>query len=129
MTSIPTDKATSFRKKEIVRQYLTELSKYIRDLKEGRTDEVLEIRDFAGMLHIHPVHLSHTIKEVTGFSTCDLFEEKLVNVSKELLLDKKLSIAHIAARLTYDPSNFTKFFKRFTGMTPKKFREQHLKVG
>ena len=112
-----------------MQQYLAELSKYIQDLKEGRTDEVLEIRDFASMLHIHPVHLSHTIKEVTGHSTCDLFEERLVNVSKELLLDKKLSIADIAIRLTYDPSNFTKFFKKFTGMTPKKFREQHLTAG
>lgn len=117
---------TSWRKKEIVQQYLAELSKYIQDLKEGKTDEVLEIRDFARMLHIHPVHLSHTIKEVTGRSTCELFEERLVNVSKELLLDKKLSIAEIAIRLTYDPSNFTKFFKKFTGTTPKKFRLENL---
>ena len=61
---------TSWRKKEIAQQYLAVLSKYIQDLKEGKTDEVLEIRDFAGMLHIHPVHLSHTIKEVTGQSSC-----------------------------------------------------------
>lgn len=120
---------TSWRKKEIVRQYEAELAKYIHDLKEGKTDEVLEIRDFAGMLHIHPVHLSHTIKEVTGRSTCNLFEEKLVTAAKELLLDKNLSIAQIAARLTYDPSNFTKFFKKYAGMTPKKFREQNLTAG
>lgn len=122
-------KIISYRKQEIVQQYLAELSKYILDLKESKTDEILEVRDFASMLHIHPVHLSHTIKEVTGRSTCDLFEERLVNVSKELLLDKKLSIAQIAMRLTYDPSNFTKFFKKFTGMTPKKFREQNLMGG
>lgn len=122
-------KIISYRKQEIVQQYLAELSKYILDLKESKTDEILEVRDFASMLHIHPVNLSHTIKEVTGRSTCDLFEERLVNVSKELLLDKKLSIAQIAMRLTYDPSNFTKFFKKFTGMTPKKFREQNLMGG
>ena len=122
-STVPT---TSWRKKEIAQQYLAELSKYIQDLKEGKTDEVLEIRDFAGMLHIHPVHLSHTIKEVTSQSSCDLFEQRLVTVSKELLLDKNLSIAQVAARLTYDPSNFTKFFKKFTGMTPKKFREENL---
>jgi AraC-like DNA-binding protein len=34
-----------------------------------------------------------------------------------------MPIAQIAARLTYDPSNFTKFFKAFTGTTPKKFRD------
>ncbi len=112
----------SFRKKEIVRQYIAELDKHVEALKKGETDEVLEIREFAQIMHLHPVHLSNTIKEVTGKSSCDLFEERLVSVSKELLLTTNLSIAQIAAQLTYDPSNFTKFFKQYTGMTPKKFR-------
>ena len=112
----------SFRKREIVQQYITELDKHIDLLKKGETDEVKEVREFAQILHLHPVHLSHTIKEVTGKSSCDLFEERLVNISKELLLTTNLSIAQIAARLTYDPSNFTKFFKQYTGTTPKKFR-------
>jgi AraC-like DNA-binding protein len=34
----------------------------------------------------------------------------------------------IARHLTFDPSNFTKFFKHFEGITPKKFREQSGKV-
>jgi AraC family transcriptional regulator of adaptative response / methylphosphotriester-DNA alkyltransferase methyltransferase len=38
------------------------------------------------------------------------------------LLTTNLSIAQIAGRLTYDPSNFTKFFKQYTGTTPKQFR-------
>lgn len=112
----------SFRKKEIVAQYIAELDKHIEALKKGETDEVKEVREFAQILHLHPVHLSHTIKEVTGKSSCDLFEERLVNVSKELLLTTNLSIAQVAARLTYDPSNFTKFFKQYTGTTPKQFR-------
>jgi AraC-like DNA-binding protein len=33
-------------------------------------------------------------------------------------------VADIAASLTYDPSNFTKFFKRFAGLTPKQYRER-----
>ena len=112
----------SSRKRAIVKQYIAELDKHVDALKKGETDEVLEVREFAQIMHLHPVHLSHTIKEVTGKSSCDLFEERLVNVSKELLLTTNMSIAQIAARLTYDPSNFTKFFKAFTGTTPKKFR-------
>lgn len=113
----------SSRKKEIVKQYIGELDRHVEALKKGETDEVLEVREFAQILHLHPVHLSNTIKEVTGKSSCDLFEERLVNVSKELLLTTNMSIGAIAARLTYDPSNFTKFFKAFTGTTPKKFRD------
>lgn len=115
----------SARKKEIVQQYIAELDRHIADLKAGKAEKTLEIRDFASLLHMHPVHLSHTIKEVTGKSTCDHYEERLINISKELLLTTTLPVSQIAMQLTYDPSNFTKFFKHFTGTTPKKFRDQH----
>lgn len=104
-------------------QYLEKLDLHIDSLKKGKEIKALEISDFAKMLHIHPVHLSNTIKQVTGQSTCSLYEERLVKVSKELLLVKDLSIKEIAIQLTYDPSNFTKFFKHYTGITPKQFRE------
>jgi AraC family transcriptional regulator, regulatory protein of adaptative response / methylphosphotriester-DNA alkyltransferase methyltransferase len=115
----------SARKKEISRNYLDRLDEHIQQLREGKAERALEIRDLAAMLHVHPVHLSHTIKEVTGQSTCDLYEERLVRISKELLLTTNLPVAQIARQLTYDPSNFTKFFKHYTGTTPKKFRDQH----
>ncbi|MEP7374988.1 MAG: helix-turn-helix transcriptional regulator [Chitinophagaceae bacterium] len=117
--------AVSFRKKEIVKNYITRLDEHIQELKEGKAERALEIRDLAAMLHVHPVHLSHTIKEVTGQSTCSLYEERLVLISKELLLTTNLPVAQIARQLTYDPSNFTKFFKHYTGTTPKKFRDQY----
>jgi AraC family transcriptional regulator, regulatory protein of adaptative response / methylphosphotriester-DNA alkyltransferase methyltransferase len=116
----------SVRKKEIVQQYLTELDHHIQQLKEGKAETALEIKDFASMLHVHPVHLSNTIKEVTGQSTCDLYENRLLAVSKELLLTTTLPVAQIARQLTYDPSNFTKFFKQYTGTTPKKFRDEQM---
>lgn len=114
----------SLRKKEIVHEYITRLDEHIQDLKNGKVERAMEIRDLAALLHVHPVHLSNTIKEVTGQSTCDLYEERLVRISKELLLTSNMTVAQIARQLTYDPSNFTKFFKHFTSMTPKKFREQ-----
>ena len=113
----------SFRQKEIVKQYIAALDKHIDELKQGNVNRALEIREFAALLHMHPVHLSSTIKEVTGRSSCDLYEERLLNVSKELLLETDLPISTIAIQLTYDPSNFTKFFKQYAGITPKKFRE------
>ncbi len=98
----------------------------MQELKEGKAERVLQIKDLAALLHVHPVHLSNTIKEVTGQSTCQWYEEKILNLAKELLLSTDMSIAQVAAQLTYDPSNFTKFFKHFTGITPKQFRQSHL---
>jgi AraC family transcriptional regulator, regulatory protein of adaptative response / methylphosphotriester-DNA alkyltransferase methyltransferase len=115
---------TSRRSQEIVHDYLAALNSHLTDLKNGRTDVALQIQDFAAFLHIHPVHLSNTVKEVTGKSTCDWYEEGLLNIAKELLLTTRLSIGSIARQLTYDPSNFTKFFKAYTGITPKAFRLQ-----
>lgn len=122
---MPETSTASFRQKEIVTDYIKHLDRHIQELKEGKAERAFEIRDLARILHVHPVHLSNTIKEVTGQSTCDFYEERLVQVSKELLLETNLTIAQIARQLTYDPSNFTKFFKHFTGMTPKNFRNLH----
>jgi len=113
----------SFRQKEIVEQYTAALDKHMLELKAGEVEVMYEIRDFANLLHIHPVHLSNTIKEVTGKSACDLFEHRLVVLAKEMIATSSLSIGEIARQLTYDPSNFVKFFKKFTGTTPKKYRD------
>ena len=120
MTNMTT--TISARQKEIVQQYESELDKHMLELKAGRVEVMHEISDFAGMLHIHPIHLSNTVKEVTGRSACDLFEERLVMLSKEMLANTNLPVAEIARQLTYDPSNFTKFFKKYVKMTPKEYR-------
>ncbi|MBD1391976.1 helix-turn-helix domain-containing protein [Mucilaginibacter glaciei] len=113
---------TSLRKQEITSGFIRELDKHLADLKAGLLEKSLEINDFADLLFITPAHLSDTIKEVLGKSPCDVYEEGMVRISKDLLLNTKKSIGEIALTLTYDPSNFTKFFKRYAGMKPKEFR-------
>ncbi|MDB5288150.1 MAG: helix-turn-helix transcriptional regulator [Mucilaginibacter sp.] len=116
----------SLRKQEIATLYLEELDKHLADMKAGLLETSLEVNDFAALLFITPTHLSDTIKDVLGKSPCNVYEEKLIKLSKELLLHTNKSISGIAVTLTYDPSNFTKFFKRFEGITPKEFRNRHL---
>jgi AraC family transcriptional regulator of adaptative response / methylphosphotriester-DNA alkyltransferase methyltransferase len=113
----------SARQKEIVNNYIVQLDKHIADLKKGAADRTFEINEFADLLHIHPTHLSNTLSEVLGQSPCDLYEQSLIKVAKELLQETNLPIGNIARQLFYDPSNFTKFFKHFEGVTPKQFRE------
>lgn len=120
-TTIP--KKILARQHEITADFTRLVHAHVEDLVAGRATEALEIRDFASQLCIHPTHLSNTLKLATGEAACAIYERKLVAVSKELLLDPRLTIAEVAARLTYDPSNFTKFFKHFVGSTPKQFRE------
>ena len=124
MPSIP--KKILYRQHEITMEFMKAVDAHISDIVEGRVQHMFEIRDFAELLHIHPTHLSNTIKLTTGNSPCHFFEYKIMDVAKVQLANPSLPIAHIAAALTFDPSNFTKFFKRFEGITPKEYREQVL---
>lgn len=118
----------SYRKTEIANRFLTELNNHIEDLKNGNTETSYQISQFAEKLFINPNHLSDTIKEVLGKSPCGVYEEKLVEAAKELLKNPDKSISDIAYTLSYDHSNFTKFFKRLTGHTPKEYRAGQLQV-
>lgn len=125
---VSTSTLASPRQKEIVRDFLVQLDKHMAQLKDGLADRTFEIRDFAELLHIHPTHLSNTLAEVLGQSPCDLYENRLILLSKELLSTTSLPIAAIARQLYFDPSNFTKFFKHFEGITPKEFRQVNSKI-
>jgi AraC family transcriptional regulator of adaptative response / methylphosphotriester-DNA alkyltransferase methyltransferase len=112
------------RQAEITRDFLVEVDKHLADILSGKADKMYHIKDFAANLYIHPVHLSNTIKLTTGHSPCYFFEGKLMDESRRLLQDGRHTIAAIAERLTFDTSNFTKFFKRFEGVTPSAYRQQ-----
>jgi len=120
----PIPKKILARQHEITVDYLKAVDKHLDDLMNNRVMDMLEIRDFADQLHIHPIHLSNTIKLATGKSPCWFFEEKIMTIAKNMLADQRLSINQVATRLTFDPSNFTKFFKRFEGVTPRQYREE-----
>jgi AraC-like DNA-binding protein len=113
------------RQHEIAADFLKELDKHLDDVVSGRATEMFEVRDFAELIHIHPTHLSNTIKSATGYPPCYFFEERLMEISKSMLQNISMPIAEIARTLTYDPSNFTKFFKHFSGQTPKQYREAY----
>jgi AraC family transcriptional regulator of adaptative response / methylphosphotriester-DNA alkyltransferase methyltransferase len=51
---------------EIFADYVRELDKHLDDIMHDRVTDMFEIRDFAEILHIHPTHLTNTIKLTTG---------------------------------------------------------------
>jgi len=113
----------SNRKIEIANQFLFELDKHLTELKTGQVEKSIELNEIAERLFIVPNHMSDTVSEVLGKSPCEIYENKLVEISKEMLEKSNKSINEIARTLDYDPSNFTKFFKRFTGITPSQYRK------
>ncbi|MFN8776582.1 MAG: helix-turn-helix domain-containing protein [Flavobacteriales bacterium] len=122
------NRTISVRQKEIVASYLQQLDLHLSELKVGLAEKTFKIKDLADLLFVSPKHLSNTIQEVLGKSPCDIYEERLIEISKELLLTTNKPISHIAQTLTFDPSNFSKFFKSYEGKTPKQFRELNSKT-
>jgi AraC family transcriptional regulator of adaptative response / methylphosphotriester-DNA alkyltransferase methyltransferase len=125
MPTTPLSQKILARQHEIYADFLRAVDRHLADLVAGRVTEMFEIRDFASELCVHPTHLSNTIKLATGHAPCHDFQLRILAVAQGLLRDTNQPVAAIAATLTYDPANFTKFFKRFAGgCTPKQYREQ-----
>lgn len=124
MPSKTTNKITGSRSDELTTHFYEVLDRHMEEVVKGKALKLFEVQDMAEKLYVHPVHLSNTIKETTGKSPCDIYEEKLIEIAKDLLQNTDKAIADVAIQLTYDPSNFTKFFKKMEGITPKQYRQK-----
>lgn len=111
------------RSEEITSQYLAFLDKHIQEVMDGVAPEFMELNEIAGHLAVSHTHLTDTIKKEKGMHPCYFYDEKIIDTAKSMLTDSDKSIAEIARILTYDPSNFSKFFKKMTGITPGDFRK------
>jgi len=110
------------RQDEITALFLQEMNKHLDDFMAGRVENMFHLKDIAGMMFLHPVHVSNVIKLYTGYHPCYFYELRIMEEAKRLLSDPGLTISAVASKLTYDKSNFTKFFKQYAGMTPTEYR-------
>lgn len=110
------------RSEEITENYFKFLYKHIEDVLLGNVSDFMEIKKIASELFISHKHLTDTVQKETGNHPCHFYDLKILDEAKKMLLETDLSISKIAKTLTYDPSNFSKFFKKFVGQTPGQFR-------
>jgi len=111
---------------QITRQYLLFLDKHIDDVIQGRTMEFMALNKIAREIAVSPKHLCYTVQKEKGKHPGYFYNLKIIAKAKEFLISSSLSIAKIALLLTYDASNFSKFFKKWTGETPGRFRKKRL---
>lgn len=124
---LDTDQNILTRSKEITGNYFQFLDKHIADVVAGRTSDFMEINQIASELFISHTHLTDTIQKETGNHPCYFYDLKIINQARLMLSETDLSVATIAKKLTYDPSNFSKFFKKNVGQTPGEFRKENKK--
>lgn len=112
------------RKDEIAANFVHLAEQHIADLMSGIATKRFHASDFAAKLFIHPRHLTTTLRLAINTSVCEYMEERTLAEAQKLLKETNLSIAEIGQRFAYDePTNFTKFFKSMTGVTPLQYRK------
>ncbi|MFN8336356.1 MAG: helix-turn-helix transcriptional regulator [Cyclobacteriaceae bacterium] len=112
------------RSGEIVRLFKQSLDTHLRSMAAGN-ESMLNVKNFADELNISQDHLSKTIKSETGKTVSSWIDERLIAEAQSLLIQTGLPVNDIAYRLTFrEPTNFTKYFKKFTGHTPKAYRDK-----
>lgn len=117
---------TIIRKKEIADSYFSLLDQHLVDLVNGDATEMLELKDIAQKLFVSHKYLIEIIKEDYGHHPCHFYIQKILEQANALLTGTHLSVSEIAFKLTYDPSNFGKFYKKYMGVTPGQYREKYL---
>lgn len=99
----------------ITEQYKKALSQYIYEKQK--------IADYAELLAISPNHLNKCVKITLGKSAHDLLKEMLLLEAKFLLKQSNLNISEIAFKIGRNEiSDFGRFFKAQTGMSPSEYR-------
>jgi len=112
------------RQAEISESFIRVMHQRMDDFMAGRLEDMGHIKDIASVLCLHPTHVSAIVKAHTGHHPCYFFEQRILREAKALLADPAATVSSVAGRLTYDASNFTKFFKQYEGLTPSEYRRQ-----
>ncbi len=87
-------------------------------------DQKITLDDIAIHVSLSRSYLSKLFKDETGYSLFSYINHVRIEKSKQLLLDDSTSLVDIAGLCGFeDQSYFTKVFKKETGISPKRFRD------
>lgn len=99
------------------------LTKRFLHLVEKNFLAIVSVADYAEMLSVTPNHLIETTKRTVGKPAGRIIRERVLLEAKRLLCYSDMSASDIAYHLSFeDPSYFSRFFKKYTGMCPMEFR-------
>ena len=84
------------------------------------------VEALAEQLHLSPHYLSYLLRSLTGQSSQQHIQDKLIEKAKEYLTITNLSVAEIAYQLGFErPQSFNKLFKKKMNISPLGFRQTY----
>jgi AraC family transcriptional regulator, transcriptional activator of pobA len=86
------------------------------------------VTPYAEMLNMNPSCLNELAKRTTGITAGELIRNRVIDETKKLLYSSSMSGKEIAFELGFDdPAYFSRFFRKYTGLTLKEFRQNSRK--
>lgn len=96
----------------------------IKYIQEHYTEDI-RLEDVSSQVYVTPNYFSRVFKEETGQHFTEWLNKYRVDKAKVLLKDVGVKIYEVAERVGYnDYKYFTHVFKKYTGLTPKEYRNQ-----
>lgn len=84
-----------------------------------------EVAFYAAQQRLSPRYFSTVIREVTGHNASYWIVQAVTGEAKKRIMESGLSIKEIAYSLNFrSPTFFSRWFKQYTGSTPKEFKQQ-----
>lgn len=100
------------------------LLRNFRKLVEQHYMQLRLPKDYAALLYVTPNYLNAFCRHMLGKSAGEIIRDRVLLEAKRLLINVDISISTIAYQLSFgDNSYFTKFFKKYEGVTPEEFRK------
>lgn len=96
------------------------------DSGEAKIYGLPTVKYFADKICLSPNYFGDLIKAVTGKSAQERIQSKIIEMSKEAILNPHLSTKQIADMLGFQyPQHFLRFFKKQVGCTPKEYKQNY----
>ena len=106
----------------VVKKFISLLDEYIA--RKAEREGLPTVAYFADKCCYSPKYFGELVKTETGQTAKGFINDRLVSVSRQLLVDENLSITQISQHLGFEyPQHFVRFFKARTGKTPSEYRK------
>jgi AraC family transcriptional regulator len=95
----------------------------VRDLLNDEIHGSITVARVAAAVGVHPTHLARVFRAHFGETVGEYVRRLRVEWAKTQLMTTRDSLASIALQAGFtDQAHFTRWFKRLTGVTPKRYR-------
>jgi len=104
------------------------MNRIVMCVDQNITDSNFDVELLCTQIGISRVHLYRKLKELTSQSPIDFIRNIRLKMAADLLVEKKHCISEVAYKVGFsNVSHFSRTFKTFYGMSPRKYIDKHKK--